>query len=46
MSLQARETKEKINKRDSIKLKGFFTVKESINKTKTPMQLTEWEYVN
>ena len=41
LSPQARKTKEKINKRGYIKLKGFFTVKESINKMKR--QLTEWE---
>ena len=39
LSPQARETKAKINKWDQIKLKHFFTVKES-NRTKT--QPTEW----
>ena len=40
---QGKQKKKKINKRDYINLKGFFTVKESINKTKGS---TEWEYVN
>ena len=43
VSPQAKETKEKINKWDYIKLKSFFTVKENNNKIKR--QPTEWENI-
>ena len=41
--LQARETKEKINKGDYSKLKTFHTAKETISKMKR--QLTNWENI-
>ena len=43
MSLEARETKAKMNYWDLIKIKTFCAVKETISKTKR--QLTEWEKV-
>ena len=43
ISPQTRETKEKINKCDCLKLESFCTAKEIINKIKT--QPTEWENI-
>ena len=43
ISLEARKTKAKMNYWDFIKIKFFFTVKETINKTKR--QLKEWEKI-
>ena len=40
-SLKQRKLKAKINKKDPIKLKSFFTAKETINKMKR--QPTKWE---
>ena len=43
MSTKAKETTTTINKWDLIKLKSFFTAKETINKTKR--EHTEWEEI-
>ena len=43
LSLQAKETKSKMNKWNYINLKSFYTIRETINKTKR--QLTEWEKI-
>ena len=43
MSLEAKKTTAKINYGDYIKIKSFFTVKKTTNKTKR--QPTEWETI-
>ena len=40
-STKAKETKAKMNYCDYIKIRSFFTAKDTVNKTKR--QLTEWE---
>ena len=42
-SPKGKQIKAKINKWDLVKLKRFFTVKKTINKTET--QLTDWEKI-
>ena len=43
MSLKARETKVKMNYWDLLKIKSFYTMKETLSKTKR--QPTEWEKI-
>ena len=43
LSLQAKETKAKINKWDTVRLKSFCTAKEATDKMKR--QSTEWEKI-